>query len=253
MLQPLETYKSYNPIIIIPARMGSSRLFGKPLKKIQGKPMIWHVWSRALKCNIGPVFVATDSIKIAEQIESEGGQTVLTSESHPSGSDRVFEALEKIDSKKKYDLVINLQGDIPSFETKYLKLLVSYIGSYDLCTFVVKAKNNEINNHSIVKTVVSWDKDNGKHGKAIYFSRNSVPFGAEKFWHHIGIYAWKRNSLEKFVQLPPSQLETEEKLEQLRALEFGMDIRVVKIIKPPLSVDTEEDLLKVRELMKESR
>ncbi len=243
MLQPLQTYNFNNAIIIIPARMGSTRLYGKPLLKIAGKPMIWHVWSRAIKSNLAPVYVATDTKEIAEIIESDGGKAVLTSNAHFSGSDRVYEAIEKIDPKKNYDLIINLQGDVPNFDSKKLINLAENIKDYDICTFVTLAKQNEINLNSVVKTVISWDDNKEVTGKALYFSRNKIPFGSKKFWHHVGVYAWKRTSLKKFVELPPSNLEKQENLEQLRALEFGMNIKVVKISKAPLSIDTQKDYL----------
>ena len=249
MLQPLQTDKVNKAIIIIPARMGSTRLYGKPLININGKPMIWHVWSRAIKSNIGPVIVATDAEEIAERIIAEGGNVVMTSNTHPSGSDRVYEAIEKIDSKRNYELVINLQGDIPNLNPDNLKSLIPENHKFDICTFVTKAKKSEIDQQSVVKTVVAWSNNKKSIGRALYFSRNRVPYGADKFWHHIGVYLWKRTSLEKFVFLPQSYLEKVEKLEQLRALEFGMNIKVIKIKDTPLSVDTKDDLLKVRRLM----
>ena len=252
MLQPLQTHKVNKAIIIIPARMGSTRLYGKPLVNINGKPMIWHVWSRAIKSNIGPVVVATDTKEIADKIIAEGGNAIITSDTHLSGSDRVFEAIEKVDSGKNYELVINLQGDIPNLNSENLKSLIPENYEFDICTFVTQAKKSEIEQQSVVKTVVAWANNKKINGKALYFSRNVVPFGAEKFWHHIGIYLWKRSSLEKFVSLPQSYLEKVENLEQLRALEFGMNIKVIKIKDAPLSVDTEDDLFKVRRLMEKN-
>ena len=251
MLQPIENDKNDNSLVIIPARLNSTRLPQKALKEIHGKSMIWHVWSRAVKSSIGPVIVATDSNKIADIIISEGGDAILTKKDHASGSDRVYEALEIFDPNNKFDLIINLQGDVPNFNPMMLKQLVSTKQNADIGTLVSIAREDEINDPSVVKTVVSWENNlsSFKKGKALYFSRASIPFNSKKFWHHIGVYSWKRKSLEKFISLPISNLEETEKLEQLRALEAGMSIEVSEIKDSPIGVDTIDDLNKVRKMM----
>ena len=155
MLQPLQTHKVNKAIIIIQARMGSTRLYGKPLVNINGKPMIWHVWSRAIKSNIGPVVVATDTKEIADKIIAEGGNAIITSETHLSGSDRVFEAIEKVDSGKNYELVINLQGDIPNFNSENLKSMMPENYEFDICTFVTQAKKSEIEQQSVAYNAIA--------------------------------------------------------------------------------------------------
>ena len=238
------------PLIIIPSRLGSTRLQEKALKIINGKPMIWHVWSNALKADLGPVVVATDSEKISNIINAKGGKAILTDSKHQSGSDRVYEALNKFDNSFNYDLIINLQGDMPVFDPKVLQNLVSKIKSEDITTLVCKANVDEISDPNVVKAVISWDKNDEDHGTALYFSRSKVPYNAPTYWHHIGIYAWKRESLKKFISLPVSNLEKTEKLEQLRALENGMVIKVVKTKDNFIGVDTQKDLNKVRNKIK---
>ena len=238
------------PLIIIPSRLGSTRLQEKALKIINGKPMIWHVWSNALEADLGPVVVATDSEKISNIINAKGGKAILTDSKHQSGSDRVYEALNKFDNSFNYDLIINLQGDMPVFDPKVLQNLVSKIKSEDITTLVCKANVDEISDPNVVKAVISWDKNDEDHGTALYFSRSKVPYNAPIYWHHIGIYAWKRDSLKKFISLPVSNLEKTEKLEQLRALENGMVIKAVKTKDNFIGVDTQKDLNKVRNKFK---
>ena len=238
------------PIIIIPSRLGSTRLQKKALKIINGQPMICHVWSNALKADLGPVVVATDSEKISNVIDAKGGNTILTNANHQSGSDRIYEALSKFDPSFNYDLIINLQGDMPIFDPGVLQNLVSKIKSEDITTLVCKANFDEISDPNVVKAVISWDKNYDDYGTALYFSRTQVPYNALTYWHHIGIYAWKRKSLKKFISFPVSNLEKTEKLEQLRALENGMIIKVVKTKDHFIGVDTQKDLNKVRNKIK---
>tara|TARA_B100000683_G_scaffold172985_1_gene166658 strand:- start:812 stop:1555 length:744 start_codon:yes stop_codon:yes gene_type:complete len=238
------------PLIIIPSRLGSTRLQEKALKIINGQPMIWHVWSNALKADLGPVVVATDSKKISNVIDAKGGNAILTDTNHHSGSDRVYEALCKFDPNFNYDLIINLQGDMPIFDPKVLQNLVSKIKSEDITTLVCKANLDEISDPNVVKAVISWDKNDKDNGTALYFSRTQVPYNALTYWHHIGIYAWKRKSLKKFISFPVSNLEKTEKLEQLRALENGMIIKAVKTKENFIGVDTQKDLNKVRNKIK---
>ena len=234
--------KNNKKIIIIPARLAASRLPGKPLAEIGGKPMIQLVWERAMAADIAPVYVATDDHAIADVIESVGGKAIITRSDHPSGSDRVFEAIEAIDPKKTITQILNLQGDLPDLTADIPHKLGAILDrdTTDLATLVTPASHNEAARSQVVKAVVSWQDDN--FGNALYFSRAAVPNGASVLWHHIGVYGWRRDALARFVSLPPSPLELAEKLEQLRALEAGMTITVGKIATSPGGIDTIEDL-----------
>ena len=234
--------KDNKKIIIIPARLAASRLPGKPLAEIDGKPMIQLVWERAIAADIAPVYVATDDRDIANVITSLGGKAVMTSTDHPSGSDRVFEAVETIDPDKNISQILNLQGDLPDLSPDIPHLLGVILdkGDTDLATLVTPASQYEASLTQVVKAVVSWQDET--FGKAIYFSRAAVPTGTSALWHHIGVYGWRRDSLARFVSQPPSILELAEKLEQLRAIELGMTITVGKIATAPRGIDTAEDL-----------
>ena len=234
--------KDNKKIIIIPARLASSRLPGKPLAEINGKPMIQLVWERAIAADIAPVYVATDDRDIANVITSLGGKAVMTRTDHPSGSDRIFEAVETIDPDKNISQILNLQGDLPDLSPDIPHLLGVILdhSNTDLATLVTPASQDEASRTQVVKAVVSWQ--NETFGKAIYFSRAAVPTGTNALWHHIGVYGWWRDALARFVSQPPSKLELAEKLEQLRALELGMTITVGKIATAPGGVDTIEDL-----------
>ena len=229
-------------IIIIPARLAASRLPGKPLAEIGGKAMIQHVWERAMVADLAPVYVATDDRDIANVIMSLGGKAVMTRTEHPSGSDRIFEAVETIDPDKNISQILNLQGDLPDLSPDIPHLLGVILdqGDTDLATLVTPASQDEASRTQVVKAVVSWQDET--HGKAIYFSRAAVPTGTKTLWHHIGVYGWRRDALARFVALPPSPLELAEKLEQLRALEAGMTIAIGKINTAPGGIDTAEDL-----------
>ena len=234
--------KDNKKIIIIPARLAASRLPGKPLAEIDGKPMIQLVWERAIAADIAPVYVATDDRDIANVITSVGGKAVMTRTDHPSGSDRVFEAVETIDPDKNISQILNLQGDLPDLSPDIPHLLGAILdqGDTDLATLVTPASQYEASLSQVVKAVVSWHDET--FGKAIYFSRAAVPTGTNALWHHIGVYGWRRDALARFVGQPPSTLELAEKLEQLRALELGMTITVGKIATAPRGIDTAEDL-----------
>jgi len=243
------------PLIVIPARMAASRLPGKPLADIAGKPMIQHVWERACEANIGPVYVATDHADIAAVIESAGGHAVLTRSDHPSGSDRVFEAVQTIDPEGRFDIILNLQGDLPELGPSLPALLAQALvqSGGDLATLVTPATSAEAALPQIVKAVVSWEQTVSADfdpevpvGRAHYFSRAAIPTGVTSFWHHIGVYGWRRTALARFVGLPPSPLERAERLEQLRALEAGMHIAVAKVDSAPGGVDTEAELAAAR-------
>jgi len=233
---------SHPPIILIPARMGSNRLPGKPLADIGGKPMICRVLEVALAADLGPVAVATDDDRIAEQVRAAGGQAVMTDSDLPSGSDRIWQALCQLDPDETYCRVINLQGDLPELAPAALRVLdrVLLESGSDLATLVCPADAAEASQPQLVKAVVSWDHP--ERGRALYFSRSPVPHGSDHFWHHIGIYGWSRAALARFVALPPSELEQTEKLEQLRALQAGMQIAVAPLDSAPPGIDTQADL-----------
>ena len=238
--------KKNNIIVIIPSRINSQRLPEKAMALINKKPMITHVWKKAVSANIGPVYVATDSDLIFQNILNEGGLSVLTDKNLPSGTDRVHQALTKIDPKNKFKYVINLQGDLPELDPELLITLRNLLinNDWDLTTLVSKININEAKKEQIVKTAINWINTN--IGRAIYFSRSPIPNGAKEYWHHIGIYGWKRKSLEKFVNLEISELENTEKLEQLRALEANMSIGVAKVNFNFGGIDTLDDLIACR-------
>ena len=236
-----------SPVIIIPARMAASRLPGKPLADIGGKPMIHHVWERATAADIAPVWVATDHEEIMDVIRAAGGAAVMTREDHPSGSDRTFEAVSRIDPDGRFDVILNLQGDLPEMDPAIAVTLLDTVrdGGAELSTLVTPASAEEAALPQVVKAVVSWQEGQNL-GRALYFSRAAVPHGDSPFYHHVGVYGWRREALARFVTLPPSPLETSEKLEQLRALEAGMRIAVTAIESAPAGVDTEADLAATR-------
>ena len=243
-------------VIIIPARMAASRLPGKPLADIAGKPMIQHVWERARAANIAPVYVATDHQEIADVIHAAGGQAVITRADHPSGSDRVFEAIQAIDPDGRFEVVLNLQGDLPEMDITIPATLATALSTStaDLATLVTPANSDEAARPQVVKAVVAWNRNDtndtiakpGRFGRALYFSRAAVPTGTHEYLHHIGVYGWRRDALARFVALPPSPLELAEKLEQLRALEAGMSIAIAMVDSAPGGVDTDEDLANTR-------
>ncbi len=234
--------KDNKKIIIIPARLSASRLPGKPLAEIGGKPMIQLVWERAIAADMAPVYVATDDHTVANVITSAGGKAVMTRPDHPSGSDRIFEAIEIIDPDKTISQIVNLQGDLPDLSPDIPHLLGAMLdrGDTDIATLVTPASKEVAARTQVVKAVVSWKDET--FGKAIYFSRAAIPTGTDNLWHHIGVYGWQRDALARFVSLSPSTLELAEKLEQLRALEMGMSITVGKIASAPGGIDTAEDL-----------
>ncbi len=237
------------PVVIIPARMASSRLPGKPLADIGGVPMIVRVWARAMEAGVGPVIVAAAEEEIADAVERAGGHAVLTHPDLPSGSDRVFAALEGVDPEGRYDTVINCQGDLPDLDPAQLRAVLDALGDHDISTLAAPITDDaDRANPAVVKAVVAWEPD-GRTGKALYFSRATVPTGPGDHFYHVGIYAYRRAALARFVSLRPSPLELREKLEQLRALEAGMRIGVAKVDSVPLSVDTPEDLELARKLL----
>lgn len=236
-----------HPLILIPARLASTRLPNKPLAQIGDAPMIVQVWRRAMEAKLGEVVVACDSDAIAEAITKAGGKAVLTDPALPSGSDRIYQALQKIDPQKKHDVIINLQGDMPTLDPSIISKAVAHLNntSFDITTLAAEIRDeSEKNDPAVVKAVIAAS------GQALYFSRATVPSGDGPLYHHIGLYAYRRAALEKFIALLPSPLEKREKLEQLRALEAGMRIGVTIVDTVPLGVDTPETLEKARRIIK---
>ena len=238
-------------VILIPARMASTRLPGKPLAEIAGESMIVRVWKQAVKAGIGPVVVAAAEDVIVAAVERAGGVAVLTDPNLPSGSDRVHEALNAFDPERRYDAVINLQGDLPALDPQTIRAVAATLkdSGADIATLAAPITDPaDYDNPNVVKPIVAWNAD-GTRGRALYFTRMRAPYGEGPHFHHVGIYAFTRIALGHFVALPPSALEKREKLEQLRALEAGMRIDVAKIDAVPLSVDTPEDLTRARRLI----
>ncbi len=230
-------------IIIIPARIGSTRLPRKPLLKINGREMILHVWDKAKKTKADRVVVASDSPEIAEVISKEGGEAIITSTAHQSGTDRIYEALNKLDNEKSYKYVINLQGDLPNITSNIINLGIDKIRNTnaDILTYYREIDDtNEVSNPNIVKIATHRDKNNELN--ALYFSRAAIPYDANVFFEHIGIYVYKRNALDRFVSMDPSILETTEKLEQLRALGASMKINLLLVHDKIISIDTIDDV-----------
>ncbi|MGB8364252.1 MAG: 3-deoxy-manno-octulosonate cytidylyltransferase [Rhizomicrobium sp.] len=240
-----------NPIVIIPARLASTRLPNKPLADIAGVTMIERVWRQAVAAGLGPVLVAAAEPEIVEVIARAGGRAVLTDPGLPSGSDRVFAALETVDSERAHDVVVNLQGDLPALDPALIRAVAELLAATgsDIATLAAAIdEETDFDNPSVVKPVVAWEAD-GRSGRALYFTRARAPAGEGALFHHIGIYAFRRAALARFVHLPPSPLEQREKLEQLRALEAGMSITIARVDAVPLSVDTPADLEKARALI----
>jgi len=234
--------------------MGSSRLPGKPLADIHGMPMIAHVLQGALASGLGPVVVACDDARIAEAVTAAGGQAVLTCPDHPSGSDRIWDALTQLPDGGDYDAIINVQGDLPLIDpaaiTRAWELLAD--PAVDIATLAVPiADVADIRAPQIVKAVFDYDEKSSARpqGRALYFSRQPVPSGVGALYHHVGLYAYRRAALEKFVTSPPTPLEKRESLEQLRALSLGLHIEVGLIDTVPLGVDTPADLERVRGML----
>lgn len=240
-----------NPIIVIPARLAASRLPNKPLADIAGTPMIVHVMRRAEAAKLGPVVVACGDAEIAGAVEEAGGRAVMTDPDLPSGSDRVLKALEAVDPAGVHDAVVNLQGDLPTIEPGIIGDVLAPLADegVDIATLVAEIVDPaERTNPNVVKAVVSFS-ERGRIGRALYFSRAQVPAGEGPLYHHIGIYAFRRAALNRFVGLPASGLERRERLEQLRALEAGMRIDASLVDTVPLGVDTQADLDAARRLL----
>ncbi len=238
-----------NPIVAIPARMASTRLPDKPLADIAGAPMIVHVWRRAVEADIGPVVVACAERAVAEAIEAVGGRAVMTDPDLPSGSDRVLRAVAEIDPEGRHDAVVNVQGDLPTIEPASVRAALDAAGDADIGTIAAEiVEASERTNPNVVKAVLALPPG-GRCGRALYFSRATVPAGDGPLFHHIGLYAYRREALERFVALPEGALERRERLEQLRALAAGMRIDCAVVDAVPLGVDTPEDLEHARQLL----
>ncbi len=238
-------------IILIPARLKATRLPDKPLASIHGEPMIVHVWRRAMAAEIGRVVVATDSDLIAAVVRSAGGETVLTRADHASGSDRIYEALNHVDPDGDAEIVVNLQGDLPTLDPALVRACIAPLSQRgpDIATLAAEITDQEERHNPNVVKVVGSQLPDPRRLRALYFTRATAPHGEGPLYHHIGIYAYRRSALERFVALKPSGLELREKLEQLRALEDGMRIDVSIVDTVPLGVDTPADLDRARQLM----
>jgi len=241
-------------LIIIPARMASTRLPGKPLADIAGQPMIVHVLQRAAAAQLGPVVVATDAPEIAAAVTDAGGRAVMTRADHASGSDRVREALRLIDPAGHAQIIVNVQGDLPTLEPASIRAALQPLADpeVDIATMAAEIVDPlERTNPNVVKVVgspIGTDRL-----RALYFTRATAPWGDGPLYHHIGLYAYRSPALSRFVALSPSALEKREKLEQLRALEAGLRIDVAIVDAVPLGVDTPQDLERARALLKSSR
>ncbi len=240
-------------LIVIPARMKATRLPGKPMKDICGEPMIVHVWRQACRADAGRVVVATDDEEILGAVRAAGGEAVMTRADHVSGSDRVFEAINHIDPEAGAEFIVNLQGDLPTLEPALIRACVKLLEEPHTQIGTLAAKitdEGEVENPNVVKIVGSpYAKDGRSLLRALYFTRAPAPAGDGPHYHHIGIYAYRRSALERFVSLPPSALEKRERLEQLRALEDGMRVDVAVVDTVPVGVDTPADLERVRRLI----
>ncbi|HZF77591.1 MAG TPA: 3-deoxy-manno-octulosonate cytidylyltransferase [Acetobacteraceae bacterium] len=239
------------PIVLIPARMSATRLPGKPLADIRGEPMIVHVWRRAMEAAIGEVVVATDSPEVAEAVGRAGGRVQMTRGDHPSGSDRIHEAVSALDPTGLHDAVVNVQGDLPTIAPATIRaaLVPLMDPAVDIATLVAEIRREEERHAPSVVKMVGAELAPGRF-RCLYFTRATAPWGDGPLWHHIGLYAWRRAALARFVALPPSGLERRERLEQLRALEAGLRIDAVAVEDVPLGVDTPEDLERAREMLR---
>ena len=238
------------PIVLIPARMSATRLPGKPLADIHGAPMIVHVWRRAIEADVGPVWVAADDSRIVEAVVAAGGKAVMTRSDHPSGSDRVFEALGSVDADGVHDIVVNVQGDLPTIEPSVVRASLAPLADHavDIATLATPiTREQEKDDPNVVKAIAT-ELDSTRL-RALYFTRARAPWGEGRLLHHIGLYAYRRDALRRFVAAPPSPLERREKLEQLRALEMGMRVDVALVDTAPLGVDAPEDLERARVML----
>ena len=237
-------------LVLIPARMAATRLPGKPLADIHGMPMIVHVWRRASEAGIGRVAVATDDEGIAAAIRAAGGEAVMTGPDHLNGTSRINEAIARLDPDGAFDTIVNVQGDLPTVAPASIRAALDPLAdpAVDIATIAAEiVREEERTNPAVVKVVGTPVA--ARRLRALYFTRATAPWGDGPLYHHIGLYAYRRAALARYVALPPSPLETREKLEQLRALEAGMRIDVAIVDAVPLGVDTPDDLVRARELL----
>lgn len=239
------------PIVLIPTRLGSTRLPGKALTEIAGEPMIVHVWRRGIEADIGPVLVACGDAAIADAIRAVGGEAVLTDPALPTGSDRVQAALAMTDPARRYDIVVVLQGDLPTVDPAVLRVTLPPLDEPEVCISTLATEITdplELQAPQVVKIALAIRPDRTT-GRALYFSRAVIPGGAGPHYHHVGLYTYRRTALDRYVSLPRGVLEARENLEQLRALEHGMRIDATLIEAEPLGVDTPADLERARSLL----
>lgn len=238
-------------IIVIPARLASTRLADKVLADIHGEPMIVHVWRRAMEADIGDVVVACDARAILDAVTDVGGRALITRSDHPSGSDRICEAVGAIDPDRRYQNIVNVQGDLPTIDPASIRAALNLLDdpAVDIGTIAATiTKDEERTNPNVVKVFAGF-QPNARHARALAFTRATAPSGDGPLYHHIGLYAYRREALERFVGLPPSPLEQRERLEQLRALEAGLRIDVALVDTVPLGVDTAADLDQARRIL----
>ncbi|MEZ5935234.1 MAG: 3-deoxy-manno-octulosonate cytidylyltransferase [Alphaproteobacteria bacterium] len=243
-------------IVLIPARLASSRLPDKPLADIGGLPMIVQVWQRAMEADVGRVVVAAGDRAIVDAVTEHGGEAVMTDPDLPSGSDRITAAINEIDPDRRFQRVVNLQGDLPTIDPALIRTVLRPLDELgtDMATLAVATTDpGERDDPNVVKAVIAFRAENARSGedlgRALYFTRATAPSGPGPVYHHVGIYAYRRSALERFASLPPSPLERRERLEQLRALEQGMSIGVARVDTVPLGVDTPSQLAEARRIL----
>lgn len=248
------------PLVVIPARLAATRLPNKPLADLCGVPMIVQVWRRAVEADVGPVLVAAGDAAIVDVVRAAGGEAMLTRPDHPSGSDRILEAAERFDPDRRFDAIVNVQGDLPTIEPVAVRAALAPLTDtaagdppVDIATIAAEiVRGEEKIDPNVVKAVVAFTRGGGdlpRMGRALYFTRATAPAGEGPLYHHIGLYVYRRAALERFVKLPQGVLERREKLEQLRALENGMRIDVARVDTVPLGVDTPADLQRAQALL----
>lgn len=246
--------ENQNTIVVIPARMASTRLPGKPLADIHGLPMILHVWKRAVEANVGQVLVAAAEIEIAEAVRQHGGDAIVTDPAHPSGSDRIAEALQLRDPEGRFSFVVNLQGDLPTIDPLSVqRCLAGLVNEQaDISTIAARIEDQvDVDNPNIVKAIAALSAER-EVAFARDFLRQVGPDHPPPHWHHIGVYAYRRPVLERFVSLPVSEREAGRRLEQMRALDNGMRIVVVRVDTVPLGVDTPAELETARKMLRKT-
>lgn len=240
------------PIIVVPARMASTRLPGKPLALINGVPMILHVLARGQEAGLGPVVIAAADQAIVDVVTAHGGDAVLTDPDHASGSDRIVEAIGRFDPGRRFDTIINVQGDLPTIAPAAIAAALHLLTDpkVDIGTLAAEiTRPTERDDPNVVKAVFEPASIDPRRGRALYFTRATAPTGKGPLYHHIGLYAYRRDALDRFVTAPPSFLERRERLEQLRALALGLRIEVALVDDVPLGVDTPEDLPRAAALL----